>query len=325
MVMVRSITLRLLGAYALCVCVVAPAHAQVDIQAIGAYLRTGINSGSEVTTPALGQEVYVHVDYKVIGGTAPFNAVVRALIDGVEHCSGSLEFMPDSDQAIWCPVPVVAAAGGHTLRWELDSQNQVNESNEGNNNAEFAFTTAGPGSRDLEALRAYLATEPNGATEVTDPNVGQQIYVHFEYRVGGSGDEFTASVAATLDGEPYCDGPIEFTPGIDGVVWCPTAVTATAGTHTLEWAIDSESAITETDETNNLAALTFTVGGTPGLCVGDCDESDSVVVNELVTGVNIALDRADIEDCRAFDRDDSGTVQVNELVSGVDNLLRGCR
>lgn len=322
---VRSTALRVVAAWLVMLfCISTRADAQVDLHAESAYLLTGINSGSEVTTPALGQEVYVHVDYSVVGGTASFTAVVRALIDGVEHCSGSLEFSANTNQVIWCPAPYSATAGTHTLRWELDSQNQVSESNENNNAVEFTFTTAPTGSHDLEALAAYLLPEPNAGEEIEVPTPGQELYFHFDYRVGGAGDPFMASVAATLDGEPYCNGPIEFTPGIDGVVWCPAPFTATEGTHTVEWEIDSEEAISETDETNNFASITFFVGGS-GVCVGDCDGSDSVQVNELVIGVNIALDRADIQACPAFDRDSSGTVVVSELVTGVDNLLRGCR
>jgi hypothetical protein len=36
-------------------------------------------------------------------------------------------------------------------------------------------------------------------------------------------------------------------------------------------------------------------------CVGDCDESGTVTVNELVIGVNIALSRAALEACTSFD------------------------
>lgn len=60
------------------------------------------------------------------------------------------------------------------------------------------------------------------------------------------------------------------------------------------------------------------------MCVGDCDGSDGVVVNELVLGVNIALGRLDLSLCLAFDPNDSGSVSVDELVRGVNNALRGC-
>lgn len=61
-----------------------------------------------------------------------------------------------------------------------------------------------------------------------------------------------------------------------------------------------------------------------GFCAGDCDNSGQVGVNELVTGVNIALDRTAVVACPSFDADASTTVSVNELVSAVNNLLRGC-
>lgn len=437
----RTSLVRVFGISALLLCWAAPAAAQVDLRAVRAYLRSGVNSGSEISTPALGQPVYLHVDYLVVGGSAPFSARVRALIDGVEHCAGTITFDPDSDRVIWCPEEITAAAGTHTLRWELDTDNGVSESNETNNATEFTFTSGPTGSRDVEALRAYLATEVNGEDEVASPALNQEVYLHVEYRVGGSGSAFMANIEATLDGQSFCSGPITFTPGVDGIIWCPTAWVATAGNHTVVWRLDADNAISETDENNNTAQVTFTTGvtgsvdiqaeraylrtaanggtevtqpdvgqdvfvhadyvvtgstadfngtvraliddvehcsgtleldpdsspvwcnggwtatagthtlrwildadddidesnesnnsavttftvGGPGLCVGDCNENDTVVVNELVIGVNIALDRADIEECTAFDINSSGTVTVNELVSAVDNLLRGCR
>lgn len=63
-------------------------------------------------------------------------------------------------------------------------------------------------------------------------------------------------------------------------------------------------------------------GGAP--CPGDCDRNGTVAVNELVLGVNISLDRADVADCLAMDSDSSGAVAVNELVAAVNRALRGC-
>jgi hypothetical protein len=62
----------------------------------------------------------------------------------------------------------------------------------------------------------------------------------------------------------------------------------------------------------------------PGECVGDCNDNGVVVVNELIIGVNIALDSAEVADCLAFDTNWSGGVEVNELVGGVNALLNGC-
>lgn len=63
-------------------------------------------------------------------------------------------------------------------------------------------------------------------------------------------------------------------------------------------------------------------GGNP--CVGDCDGNGTVAVNELVTGVNIALERAPLSQCTAFDANNSSAVEVNELITGVNFALGGC-
>jgi hypothetical protein len=60
------------------------------------------------------------------------------------------------------------------------------------------------------------------------------------------------------------------------------------------------------------------------VCVGDCDESGSVAVNELVTGVNIALGTATVDTCPSFDANGDGVVAVNELITAVNNALEGC-
>lgn len=59
-------------------------------------------------------------------------------------------------------------------------------------------------------------------------------------------------------------------------------------------------------------------------CAGDCDGNDSVTAAELVTGVNVALDRAPLETCRAFDASADGRVTVDEVVTAVHAALAGC-
>ena len=60
------------------------------------------------------------------------------------------------------------------------------------------------------------------------------------------------------------------------------------------------------------------------VCVGDCNQDQTVTVDELVTGVNIALGVFGLDRCPQFDKDDSDTVTVDELVTGVNNALTGC-
>jgi len=59
-------------------------------------------------------------------------------------------------------------------------------------------------------------------------------------------------------------------------------------------------------------------------CSGDCDNGGTVSINELVLGVNIALDGAPLDACPAFDQNGSGRVEINELVAATKNALEGC-
>ncbi len=65
---------------------------------------------------------------------------------------------------------------------------------------------------------------------------------------------------------------------------------------------------------------------TPGAstCIGDCDGSGAVTVDELVLMVNIALGEAPADDCTAGDADDSGDITINEIVAAVGNALTAC-
>ena len=58
-------------------------------------------------------------------------------------------------------------------------------------------------------------------------------------------------------------------------------------------------------------------------CVGDCDGDGTVQVNELVLGVNIALDDQPLSQCPSLDNGE-GRVTVDVLIVAVNNLLEGC-
>ena len=56
-------------------------------------------------------------------------------------------------------------------------------------------------------------------------------------------------------------------------------------------------------------------------CVGDCDDSREVTMNELVLAVSIALNTADIGTCYAADRNCDGRTTVDEIVAAANNVL----
>ena len=68
----------------------------------------------------------------------------------------------------------------------------------------------------------------------------------------------------------------------------------------------------------------FEADASPPVCSGDCEGSGRVTVAELITGVNIALGSATLDQCRAFDCNGNGHVTVDCLVQAVGNALNGC-
>ena len=49
-----------------------------------------------------------------------------------------------------------------------------------------------------------------------------------------------------------------------------------------------------------------------------------MAINELISGVNIALGGAVLGTCPSFDSDGDGAVAINELIAAVSTALNGC-
>lgn len=64
--------------------------------------------------------------------------------------------------------------------------------------------------------------------------------------------------------------------------------------------------------------------GVPPLCVGDCAGDGAVSIDDLITGVNIALGIQPMSACSAMDGNGNGTATVDELIRAVTAALRGC-
>jgi hypothetical protein len=101
----------------------------------------------------------------------------------------------------------------------------------------------------------------------------------------------------------------------------PPTATLPSSTSTPTTAVLSPTPIV-TASPASTATTTATIGA--GQCIGDCDGSNTVSVNELVLGVNIALARDTLAACPPFDQNDSQRVEVNELVAAVNRALHGC-
>jgi hypothetical protein len=103
-----------------------------------------------------------------------------------------------------------------------------------------------------------------------------------------------------------------------------TATPAATGTASAT-AVTTDTASATATET---ASVTATASGIatahPPSCAGDCSGDGTVVVNELIIGVNIDLGNAAATTCPAFDRNGDGTVTISELIAAVNAALTGC-
>jgi hypothetical protein len=70
--------------------------------------------------------------------------------------------------------------------------------------------------------------------------------------------------------------------------------------------------------------VTPTATPVPASCTGDCNNDGAVTINELISGVNIALGNAAVSTCPSFDASGDGSVTINELIAAVNSALSGC-
>jgi subtilisin family serine protease len=257
--------------------------AGVDIVAQRAYLRTAAAGGGiESDPPAAGQVVYFYTDYQV-NTSSSVTVTQRALLDGSAYCTGSSPLSSGLYYA-YCNSGWTATAGAHTLQWDLDYNNTLAETNEGNNSTSKVFTPTG-GTPDIVAVRSYLRTgAAGGGAEIDPPAPGQIVYFHGAWQVTGSGGVINVTERAVLDNTTFCSCSSQATPGSSYVSSCSQPWTATAGTHTLRWDYDYNSAVPESNENNNSASKTVTVGTRAG--DANADGSSDIFWRSYSTGAN---------------------------------------
>lgn len=72
------------------------------------------------------------------------------------------------------------------------------------------------------------------------------------------------------------------------------------------------------------AVLTPTATVPASGCPGDCSGDNQVTVDEIVTGVNIALGSLPVSNCPAMDDGGDGEVTVDEILRAINAALNGC-
>lgn len=82
---------------------------------------------------------------------------------------------------------------------------------------------------------------------------------------------------------------------------------------------------TPTPDTSKVRTTDGVINVVQALCVGDCNGNRAVTVDELVTGVKIALGGAAFSKCPSLDAGQDGEITVDELIVAVNNALHGCK
>ena len=107
----------------------------------------------------------------------------------------------------------------------------------------------------------------------------------------------------------------------------PTATVPADATATATEAPTATLPAGSTATATEAATATLPVGATPtatvAACVGDCNGNGAVTIDELITGVGIALETQPLSACPAF-QNAAGQVTIAQLIRGVGNALDGC-
>jgi Calx-beta domain/Dickkopf N-terminal cysteine-rich region len=127
-------------------------------------------------------------------------------------------------------------------------------------------------------------------------------------------------VAVRLDESAVqADGPDA--PSVDLTFALSFALRAAGKTYTVEAAATDDSGGAQDFEALGTIAV---LPAAPTSCPGDCDGNGTVLINELLLGVDIALDAASLDLCPSFDADGNGTVDVTDIIAAVHAALTGC-
>lgn len=108
----------------------------------------------------------------------------------------------------------------------------------------------------------------------------------------------------------------------------PTATVSATPTDTPTATATDTPTATATDTPTETPTPSVTAGQaqtpTPIACVGDCNNSNGVTVDEILTMVSISLGNADLSTCLAGDANNDQQITIDEILAAVQNALNGC-
>ena len=153
--------------------------------------------------------------------------------------------------------------GTHTLTLMADSANVIAEGNETNNSLSISFTVTPPSLTGADLSIGGLSAANTSLVQ------GDLLVFAYALRNTGTAGAASSKVAYAIDSQPTATsyagtnsfGTVNANSWISSPIDAISTSNLSVGTHTLYVKADSGNAVTETDESNNVASLTFTVLG----------------------------------------------------------------
>lgn len=263
---------------------------------------TGTNTNS--TSITTNDNVYVdfcwaNADYANAGKyTVSWYLDNELLYTGSMNSHEALTYQPIEDYSLG-----KLSAGSHTIKLVLDESNSVTESNESNNTYTKTFTVTQAASQyDIQYMplgseNVSLSTQAGSYEEtISTITTNNDLYISFAAS-DASGRRLSTGVTASV----YIDNTLKLTQALQelelGQGYYAYAISdyslgkLSAGQHTVKVVLDSNNAITETNENNNTWTKTITVNAPaqPDLLISalsttasNATTQDSVILNFTV-------------------------------------------
>jgi hypothetical protein len=243
-----------------------------------------------VENPVAGQKLYIHFNYTISGEynniVDPFYWHIELLTkDGAKVIDYEHHVVEEDNRRagyyyVWCLSEWVAPGGEYVLNFEVDSRNNIEESDEDNNFMSMNFTVEGE-HFDLEANDIWISSKPGDIDKehlISQPvEEGTEIYFHFQWTIWGVPDILTPPyhVKMHLKNQLYPFNELEVEGLMDKkdyrrcgyvyVGWIQdengNGWYALPGFYTLTFIVDNENEINEWNENNNRREITLMVAG----------------------------------------------------------------
>jgi len=263
----------------------------IDIEAHDLYLSRvpeDKNKNSVVVNPHAGDKLYIHWVYTIKGeGVVPsFHWILRLVTDNDQQIINLKEQETHKEAGykyiLYFENPWVAPGGKYNLSLEVDTDDEVEETNEDNNFIIKSFSVTPTDEKfDLELNDIWMSSKPGDTKKehTLGSNIweGTEVYFHVKWTIWGNPNTIIApydlriaegaedlppeiNVVETIEEEIYRQT------GYIYIAWLQTEegdgwIANTPGSHYLATEVDSKKKIKEWNENNNFLSLRFQVHG----------------------------------------------------------------